>query len=176
MFARRELAVDARRYGISLRKAALESDQVSVPDITIRDALTADVPLLTQADSVAAAGHSGRRAEIQHWVTTADTRIAQTRGQVTGYCVTGRTFFGQAFVTMLMVAENTRGLGVGAHLLLDAQQRRTTPKLFTSTNLSNQPMQRLLARLGWQSAGIVYGLDDGDPELFFLAPANTQLS
>jgi hypothetical protein len=32
-------------------------------------------------------------------------------------------------------------------------------------------MQRLLGRLGWQSAGIVYGLDEGDPELFFLAPS-----
>ncbi len=71
---------------------------------------------------------------------------------------------------MLIVAENTCGLGVGARLLLDAQQHRATPKLFTSTNLSNQLMQRLPARLGWQSAGIVYGLDDGDPELFFLAP------
>ncbi|OLZ44165.1 hypothetical protein BS329_37185 [Amycolatopsis coloradensis] len=141
----------------------------------MRDALTADVPLLAQADSLAAAGHSGRHAEIRHWVTTADTRIAHTRGRIIGYCVTERAFFGQAFVTMLMVAENTRGLGVGARLLLDAQQRRATPKLFTSTNLSNQPMQRLLTRLGWQSAGIVYGLDDGDPELFFLAPAKTQL-
>ena len=46
-----------------------------------------------------------------------------------------------------------------------------TAKLFTSTNLSNQPMQRLLARPGWRSVGIIYGLDEGDPELFFLAPA-----
>ncbi|RSN61250.1 GNAT family N-acetyltransferase [Amycolatopsis sp. WAC 04182] len=153
----------------------MESDQVPVPDITIRDALTTDGPLLAQVDSAAVAGNSGRIAEIQHWLATADTRIAHSRGQVTGYCVTEYTFFGQAFVTMLMVAENTRGLGVGARLLLDAQQRRNTPKLFTSTNLSNQPMQRLLTRLGWQSAGIVYGLDDGDPELFFLAPADTQL-
>jgi len=54
--------------------------------------------------------------------------------------------------------------------LLDAQRQRDTAKLFTSTNLSNQPMQRLLARLGWRSVGIVYGLDEGDPELFYLAP------
>jgi len=148
----------------------MESDQAPGPEITIREARAADVPLLAQADSLAAAGHFGRRTEIQQWVTAADTRIAQTPAQVIGYCVTEYTFFGQAFVTMLMVAENARGRGAGARLLLDAQQRRTTPKLFTSTNLSNQPMQRLLTRLGWQSAGIVYGLDEGDPELFFLAP------
>jgi hypothetical protein len=31
-------------------------------------------------------------------------------------------------------------------------------------------MQRLLARLGWRSVGIIYGLDEGDAELFFLDP------
>jgi ribosomal protein S18 acetylase RimI-like enzyme len=93
--------------------------------------------------------------------------------QVVGYCVTEYTFFDQALVAMLMVAENARGHGVGTRLLLDAQQRRNTTKLFTSTNLSNQRMQRLLTRLGWQSAGIIYGLDEGDPELFFIAPPGT---
>ncbi|MEV0680127.1 GNAT family N-acetyltransferase [Actinosynnema sp. NPDC050436] len=145
-------------------------DRISGPEITVRDALAADVPLLAQADSVATAGHSGRRDEILHWVATAGTRVAQAQGRVAGYCVTEHTFFGHAFVAMLVVAENARGLGVGTRLLLDAQQRRTNPKLFTSTNLSNQPMQRLLTRLGWQSAGIVHGLDDEDPELFFRAP------
>ena len=72
-----------------------------------------------------------------------------------------------------MVAESARGHGIGAELLLDAQRQRETAKLFTSTNLSNQPMQRLLARLGWRSVGIVYGLDEGDPELFYLAPEAT---
>ena len=52
----------------------------------------------------------------------------------------------------------------------DSDRHRASAKLFTSTNLSNQPMQRLLARLGWRSGGIVYGLDEGDPELFLLAP------
>jgi hypothetical protein len=65
------------------------------------------------------------------------------------------------------------GQGIGAELLLDAQRQRETAKLFTSTKLSNQPMQRLLARLGWPSAGIVYGLDEDDPELFYLAPSAT---
>lgn len=148
----------------------MNSDQTPW-EIVIRDATTADVPRLAQVDSLAAAGHTGRRAAIQRWVTTAATRVAQTQAQVTGYCVTEYTFFDQAFVTMLMVAQNARGHGVGTRLLLDAQQRRNTTKLFTSTNLSNQPMQRLLTRLGWQSAGIVYGLDEADPELFFLAPA-----
>jgi ribosomal protein S18 acetylase RimI-like enzyme len=148
----------------------MNSDRTPGPEITIRDALTTDVPQLTKVDYLAAAGDPGRNSEIQRWVTTASVRLAQTQDEIIGYCVTEHTFFGQAFITMLMVAANVRGHGVGARLLLDAQERRDTKKMFTSTNLSNQPMQRLLTRLGWQSAGIVYGLDEGDPELFFLAP------
>jgi ribosomal protein S18 acetylase RimI-like enzyme len=149
----------------------MSSDQTPRPGITIRDALPSDVPRLAEVDHVAAAGDPGRHVAIQQWVATASVRVAQTRDQVIGYCVTEYTFFGQAFVTMLVVAASARRHGAGARLLLDAQQRRNTTKMFTSTNLSNQPMQRLLSRLGWQSAGIVYGLDEGDPELFFLAPA-----
>jgi ribosomal protein S18 acetylase RimI-like enzyme len=129
------------------------------------------VPQLARVDHLAAAGDPGRHGAIQQWVMTASIRVAQTHAEVIGYCVTEYTFFGQAFVTMLMVATHARGHGVGARLLVDAQQRRRTTKMFTSTNMSNQPMLRLLTRLGWQSAGIVYGLDEGDPELFFLAPA-----
>jgi ribosomal protein S18 acetylase RimI-like enzyme len=140
-------------------------------EVTIRDATAADVPGLESLDPLAAAGHAARRAAIRRWVSAGATRVAQTQAQILGYCVMEYTFFGEAFIPMLMVAKNARGRGIGTRLLLDAQQRRTTTKLFTSTNLSNQPMQRLLARLGWQSAGIIYGLDEADPELFFLAPA-----
>jgi hypothetical protein len=37
-------------------------------------------------------------------------------------------------------------------------------------------MQRLLTRTGWRSAGIVYGLDEDDPELFFRAPDQPRLT
>lgn len=85
-----------------------------------------------------------------------------------GYCVVEYTFFEQGFVTMLMVAPSARERGVG-HRLLDAVAAScATPKLFTSTNVSNQPMQRLLQRAGWSPVGLVHGLDEGDPELFYL--------
>jgi GNAT superfamily N-acetyltransferase len=95
--------------------------------------------------------------------------VAEVDGRIVGYCVVEATFFGHEFVTMVMVAHDARGQGVGTALLNDAQRQCRTTKMFTSTNLSNHLMQRLLARTGWRSAGIVYGLDD-DPELFFRAP------
>jgi hypothetical protein len=68
-----------------------------------------------------------------------------------------------------------RARGVAAQRLCDGdiQIVEAGHAQVVATNLSNQPMQRLLTRLGWQSAGIVYGLDEGDPELFFLAPTSS---
>jgi len=137
---------------------------------SIRDATSADMSRVVALDTVAAAGDGTRQAAIAHWIADGSMRVAVVADEIVGYCVAERAFFGHWFVVMLMVAEAARGQGVGAELLLDAQRERAAAKLFTSTNLSNQPMQRLLARLGWRSAGIVYGLDEGDPELFYLAP------
>ncbi|MFD7964291.1 hypothetical protein ACFV5J_26165 [Streptomyces zaomyceticus] len=67
-----------------------------------------------------------------------------------------------------------RGAEADALMEVDAAADScTTSKLFTSANVSNQPMQRLLRRAGWDSVGLVHGLDEGDPELFYLrrAPA-----
>ena len=143
---------------------------------SIRDAASADTSRVVALDTVAREGDSERRAAIERWITTGSMRVAVAADEIVGYCVTGRAFFGHWFVGILMVAEDSRGQGIGAKLLLDVQRQRDTAKLFTSTNLSNQPMQRLLARLGWRSVGIVYGLDEGDPELFYLAPGQSPAS
>jgi len=135
-----------------------------------RDAAPEDAPHVVAVDTVAVAGDSERLASIERWITDCSMRVAIAADEIVGYCVTERAFFGHWFVVMLMVAEGARRQGIGAELLLDAQRQRDATKLFTSTNLSNQPMQRLLARLGWRSVGMVYGLEEGDPELFYLAP------
>jgi hypothetical protein len=43
-----------------------------------------------------------------------------------------------------------------------------TEKLWTSTNLSNRPMQMLLESLGYEFAGAINHLDEGDPELMYV--------
>ncbi len=48
------------------------------------------------------------------------------------------------------------------------EQHCTTAKLFTSTNLSNLPMQSLLIQRGYRLAGIIHDLDEGDPELVYV--------
>lgn len=125
-------------------------------------------------DSVARSDGGERRAGILRWCREGSVLVAHTRAELVGYCVVEYTFFEQGFVTMLMVAESVRGHGIGERLLRTAADSCLTAKLFTSTNLSNQPMQRLLQRVGWRSVGMVHGLDDGDPEVFYLCASRTR--
>ncbi|WP_331772023.1 GNAT family N-acetyltransferase (plasmid) [Embleya sp. NBC_00888] len=137
-------------------------------EFVVRRARESDSDALVGIDAVALEGDVARRASIRRWCRQGLAVVAEDGSGVLGYCVVEYTFFEQGFVTMLMVAPSARERGVG-HRLLDAVAAScTTPKLFTSTNVSNQPMQRLLQRAGWGPVGLVHGLDEGDPELFYL--------
>jgi GNAT superfamily N-acetyltransferase len=137
--------------------------------VSVRDAVADDVRALISFDPLADAGDGGRATWIRDHVAAQAVRVAELDDRVVGYCAVETSFFGQDFVELLVVAEHARREGVGTLLMRDAERRCRTRKLFTSTNLSNHPMQSLLLKLGWQSAGIVYGLDEGDPELIFVA-------
>ena len=78
------------------------------------------------------------------------------------------TFYECGFVPMLYVAEEARRHGVGGALMRAVAARCKTTKLFTSTNQSNEPMQELLATLGYVPSGLIENLDPGDPELVYL--------
>ncbi|MFD7716538.1 GNAT family N-acetyltransferase [Streptomyces sp. NPDC059814] len=117
----------------------------------VRRASGSDADALVRIDSVAAGGDEGRRTNIGRWCGQGLAIMAEDASGPLGYCVVEYTFFEQGFVTMLMVAPAVRGRGVGGRLLAEAVTSCVTPKLFTSTNVSNQLMQRLLLlrRAGW---------------------------
>ncbi|MCX4970320.1 GNAT family N-acetyltransferase [Streptomyces sp. NBC_00654] len=144
------------------------NDAVNIGEMVVRRANDSDAEALAGIDTVAVEGDGHRRASIREWCRQGLAVMAEDGSGPLGYCVVEYTFFEQGFVTMLMVAPSARGRGVGQRLLDSAAASCTTPKLFTSTNVSNQPMQRLLQRAGWSPAGLVHGLDEGDPELFYL--------
>ena len=77
-------------------------------------------------------------------------------------------FFEHDFLELLFVRPANRRQGVATALVQAVEAGAATPKLFTSTNQSNVPMQRLCERLGFEQVGVVEGLDEGDPELFYL--------
>lgn len=84
-----------------------------------------------------------------------------------GYGILEYTFYDNGFISMLMVDAAQRRKGVGASLMAEMESACQTPKLFTSTNLSNLPMQSLLVKLGYEPSGVIHNLDPGDPELVY---------
>ncbi|MFI2415891.1 GNAT family N-acetyltransferase [Streptomyces sp. NPDC018947] len=140
--------------------------------LVTRRANASDWTGLARIDSIAAAGDHARSVSIRRWCEQGLVLLAQDASSPLGYSVLEYSFFEQGFVTMLTVAPTARRQGVATHLLKATEASCTTPKLFTSTNVSNHPMQLLLQRVNWSPVGLLHGLDEGDPELFYLCPSN----
>ena len=84
-----------------------------------------------------------------------------------GYSVLEYTFFGCGFVSMLYLKEEYRRRGIGEKLMMHLESKCKTKKLFTSTNKSNKPMQKLMKKMKYIESGIIHNLDPGDPELIY---------
>lgn len=134
--------------------------------ISIRYATSSDVEAMIQLETIGT-NDSARQEHIQSWVAAGNAVVAEVDGAVVGYAVIEYTFFDQGFITMLQVAEAHRRQGVARQLLMYLESACRTDKLFTSTNSSNEPMQKLMDDVGYSPSGTVYNLDEGDPELFY---------
>ena len=133
----------------------------------VRQALTDDLPAFLALDPLAQAPASGRAAFIRRVVAEGACRVAVVDGHVMGYGVLEYTFYECGFISMLYIQSGYRRRGVGQALMEGLEKACTTPKLFTSTNLSNLPMQALLAKQGYRLSGVIHNLDEGDPELVY---------
>ena len=132
----------------------------------IRFANVQDIDGIIAVDSVATADAT-RAQHIGEWVAGGGTFIALIDQEIVGYAVLEYTFFTYGFITMLIVQEDIRRQGIATALVNQLEKNCRTEKLFTSTNESNTPMQAFLANISYERSGVVYNLDDGDPELFY---------
>ena len=99
-------------------------------------------------------------------------RVALRDRHVVGHAIVRpRAFFGFSFLALVCVAETARRTGIG-RLLVASVRDQATDRVWTSTNLSNGPMHSLLRTDGWHPAGMLDGLDEGDPEVFYFSRSN----
>jgi len=134
--------------------------------ITIRQAVEADAEALCGFDLIARR-ESGRRDFIRRSVEAGSCYVADDGGGPIGYGVLVYSFYEHGFVEMLYVHPERRRGGAGTALLRHLESVCRTEKLFTSTNLSNLPMQSLLGREGYVLSGLIHNLDEGDPEVVY---------
>jgi len=139
--------------------------------VTVRPAGPADVAAIAAVDPLAS-HDDDRRRFIAERVAAGQTVVAVGHDAVdgdaiVGYLVMDHAFFERGFVVMLCVHPERRRRGIGRVLMRHAEGACRTQRIFTSTNRSNLPMQRLLEGLGYRCSGMVDDLDPGDPELFY---------
>ena len=110
-----------------------------------------------------------RRLEaIRTAVVSGDCAVACEGEDLVAFATLEYNFFDEGFVSLLWVKPHARRQGIGTGLMQALRERCATRRLFTSTNLSNRPMQALLQKLGYRLTGTVHDLDEGDPELLYV--------
>lgn len=125
----------------------------------------ADLATIAAFDEQAA--DPARRAWLEDTLHRREVHLLSVQGTACAYGVLD-DFFGHAFVSLLYVAPARRRHGLGAGLLAHLGRVAVTPKVFSSTNLSNAPMHALFTRQGWVVSGLLTHLDDGDPEVVYV--------
>ena len=132
----------------------------------MRVANASDVDTILAFDPIAETD-APRRHFIHKSVKQGECYVYDIDGEIVGYVMLNYHFFGCGFVALLVVHSDHRRKGIGSDLIQYIESVCDPPKLFTSTNQSNKPMQALLAKLDYQRSGIIENLDEGDPELVY---------
>jgi len=128
----------------------------------ITQATAADIMQIAKTD------HLHRTEKISAAINQGECYVVKESNTIIGFAIMSYRFFDFGFVDLLIVEEEHRRHGIGVALLDYLFRQCKTEKLFTSTNESNTPMRKLLAKAGFIPCGQIDALDDGDPELFFV--------
>jgi GNAT superfamily N-acetyltransferase len=131
--------------------------------LMIRLALNTDIDRILAIDPAA----KPKLAFVQAAVDKGECFLATEDDTLVGYGVIDYAFFGRAFVHLIHVDTAHRRLGVASRLFREFEERCKSPRIFTSTNLSNLPMHKFLTSRGYVLSGVVQHLDEGDPEVFY---------
>jgi len=133
-----------------------------------RTAIHEDEAAVLAVDAIAGAGDQERTRFLRDAIEAGECIVYDCDGRVLGFAVMKRRhFFGRDFIDLLFVASDARRQGIGRSLMRASLAASTTPRVFTSTNTSNSPMQALLHSEGWSPSGELIGLDEDDPELVY---------
>ncbi|MGD1904811.1 MAG: GNAT family N-acetyltransferase [Leptolyngbyaceae cyanobacterium] len=133
----------------------------------MRIAMTTDATAIIAFDHVAAS-ESARVQFIHDQIKSSACYVAVIDANVVAYAVLNYKFYDNGWIEMLYVHPRFRRQGIGSALICHLINECRTAKLFTSTNQSNFPMQRLLATLEFERSGVIENLDEGDPEWVYI--------
>jgi ribosomal protein S18 acetylase RimI-like enzyme len=130
-----------------------------------RRATLADIQTISAPDREFASG--GRKEFFERAIRRGGGYVLEEDARVIGVGVLEYAFFEHGFISLLYVSPAARRSGAGQMLLQYLVSICETPKLFSSTNQSNEPMQALFAKAGFKRSGLIHNLDPNDPEIVY---------
>jgi ribosomal protein S18 acetylase RimI-like enzyme len=139
---------------------------VQIETHSVRIAQASDIDTILAFDLLAQADEK-RQAFIRQAVEHGHCTVVEVGTQAVAFIIMERNFFGWPFIELVYVHTDYRQYGYATALMRHIENTCEAEKLFTSTNLSNLRMQRLLEKLGYTISGVVHNLDEGDPEVFY---------
>ena len=109
-----------------------------------------------------------REQKITKAILAKECYIVLANDSVVGFVLFDYRFFDQGWIELIFIGEKFRGNGIAGQAINLICKQCKTNKVFTSTNSSNIQMQKVLSKLGFSFSGKLIGLDEDDPELFYV--------
>ncbi|MED1411886.1 MULTISPECIES: GNAT family N-acetyltransferase [Bacillus] len=112
-------------------------------------------------------GDDSRRNYIKHAINEGQCIIVKEGNFISGFLTYDTNFFGYTFLSLIIVSPTKRRKGHASSLISYMLSHSPTQKIFSSTNKSNENMQKVFQANGFIRSGIIENLDEGDPEFIF---------
>ena len=112
-------------------------------------------------------GNYSRKDTIINAIQDKRCLIQRTDSTIAGFLIFTTDFFECSFISLIIVKPSVRRKGVASALLGYFVDHAPTSKIFSSTNRSNKPMQKVFDLTGFKKSGYIENLDDGDPEIIY---------
>ena len=132
----------------------------------IREGLPSDGALMLEIDGLGRS-QAERAALLRESLRQGQCLVVEADCAVRGLVVLNYSFFGFGFIPLVVVSATHRRAGLGLRLILAAEARCTSAKLFSSANASNDAAHALFGRAGFKRSGVVENLDEGDSEIVY---------
>ena len=134
--------------------------------ITIEKATQKDLETICTLDSMVL-GNPSRRDFLDNAVKADQCLVAIIQNAIVGFAILETSFYGQGFISLLIVHPDYRKQGVAKALIQHIESICKAEKLFTSTNKSNVIAQQVFESLGFVRSGYVENLNESDPEIIY---------
>lgn len=112
-------------------------------------------------------GSDSRKDYLKKAIKENKCLVAKKDSVIVGFLVYNTDFFDCSFIALVIVHPLERKKGYAKSLMRYFETISPTHKVFSSTNQSNENMQKLFASIGYVKSGYVENLDEGDPEIIY---------